>query len=263
MPTLPAKRMANTPAVTAGKPAPSGQTLRMRDLVRLTGLPRETIHFYLAQGLLPKPLKTGRNTAVYGEEHLDRLHRIKDLQDRHFLPLRAIKAVLEEGSGGEFSQQQDALLQRVRASLPAGHAHATAGDVALASLVPSRVTRSEFEKMKHLGIIEVRGRGETASVSVEDALILECWSEARSLTRAGERPLTADLLAIYDDAMTSLIARETRVLTQIYSALPGERLAEIIDRGAPVVLRLLGALRRKKIAALLAGGPAAGPVAKG
>ncbi|MFN8644674.1 MAG: MerR family transcriptional regulator [Candidatus Binatia bacterium] len=64
----------------------------MRDLTRATGLTRETIHFYIAQGLLPPGTKTGRNTAEYGREHLERLQRIRDLQAQHFLPLRARSA---------------------------------------------------------------------------------------------------------------------------------------------------------------------------
>ena len=56
--------------------------LRMRDLVRESGLPRETIHFYRQQGLLPEPVKTGRNTALYTQEHVERLRRIRELQER-------------------------------------------------------------------------------------------------------------------------------------------------------------------------------------
>jgi hypothetical protein len=42
----------------------------MRDIVRETGLPRSTIHFYLAEGRPPPPTKTGRNTALYSWEHV-------------------------------------------------------------------------------------------------------------------------------------------------------------------------------------------------
>ncbi len=51
---------------------------RMRDLVEQTGLTRETIHYYLSEGLLPPAIKTGRNTALYTEQHLERLRKIQD-----------------------------------------------------------------------------------------------------------------------------------------------------------------------------------------
>lgn len=227
--------------------------LRMRDLVSRSGLTRETIHFYIAQGLLPKPLKTGRNTAVYGEEHLERLQRIRELQERHFLPLRAIRAVLEETVADGFTGEQEALLRRVRESLPAGRAPIASGEVELARLVPSRVSRADVDAMKRLGLIEVRGRGASANVSIDDARILECWADLRALEQPGEPLFTPDLLGIYDDAIEGLVAREARILTERYSAMSGERAIDLIENTEPLIERLVAVLRRKKIAALIHG----------
>lgn len=224
----------------------------MRDLVRLSGLPRETIHFYLAQGLLPKPVKTGRNTAVYGEEHLDRLRRIKDLQETHFLPLRAIKAVLDERDGGGFSPEQELLLRRVRDSAPPLRSREVEGDVALSSLVPSRLPRSQFDGLRRLGLVETKGRGKQATVSPENARIIEAWGQLLDLLQDGEPELTADLLVNYADAMEALVAREARWVTAPFAELSGERAAELIESAEPLVAKLLVAFRRKKIAALLA-----------
>jgi DNA-binding transcriptional MerR regulator len=231
--------------------ATSGEALRMRDLVRITGLPRETIHFYLAQGLLPKPLKTGRNTAVYGPEHLDRLQRIKDLQERHFLPLRAIKAVLDEGAFGGFSEEQESMLRRVRASMAPALTTSAAGTVAVSTLVPSRVSAADFEEMKKLGLVEVTGKGRDAVVSEEDAHIVSCWSDVSGQFEPDESQLTPAELAIYDEAIEALVDREAHLLTRRFTHMSGERAAELIESGEPIVIRLLAALRRKKIAALL------------
>jgi DNA-binding transcriptional MerR regulator len=229
----------------------SGEALRMRDLVRITGLPRETIHFYLAQGLLPKPLKTGRNTAVYGPEHLDRLQRIKDLQERHFLPLRAIKAVLDEGAFGGFSEEQESMLRRVRASMAPALSTSAAGTVAVSTLVPSRVSSKDFEEMRRLGLVEVTGKGRDAVVSEEDAHIVSCWSDVSGQFEPDENELTPAELAIYDEAIEALVDREAHLLTRRFTQMSGERAAELIESGEPIVIRLLAALRRKKIAALL------------
>jgi len=236
---------------SASLPVPEDDGLRMRDLVRLTGLPRETIHFYLAQGLLPKALKTGRNTATYGPEHLDRLQRIKELQDRHFLPLRAIKAVLEEGAGGGFSEEQEAMLRRVRESVPAGSLRKADADVALSEIVPSKVSRADLDAIRHLGIVDVNGSGSRATISAEDARLLDDWAELRALLRPDEPQITPEMLGLYDDAMDALVAREARTLTQRFTALSGERTLELIEAADPLILRVLAALRRKKIATLL------------
>jgi DNA-binding transcriptional MerR regulator len=238
-------------ARTAASASSSSDALRMRDLVRVTGLPRETIHFYLAQGLLPKPLKTGRNTAVYGPEHLDRLQRIKDLQERHFLPLRAIKAVLDEGAFGGFSDEQESMLRRVRASMAPALSTSAAGTVSVSKLVPSRVSKEDFEEMKSLGLIEVQGKGRDAVVSEEDAHILSCWSDVQGQFTPEETEMTPAELAIYDEAIEALVDREAHLLTRRFTQMSGERAAELIESGEPIVIRLLAALRRKKIGALL------------
>jgi DNA-binding transcriptional MerR regulator len=57
---------------------------------------KETVHFYIREGLLPKPLKKGRNIAEYDDSYVERIRFIKELQDRHFLPLAVIKNILKK-----------------------------------------------------------------------------------------------------------------------------------------------------------------------
>jgi DNA-binding transcriptional MerR regulator len=70
--------------------------LKIRDLVQHSRVSKETIHFYIREGLLPKPLKRGRNTAEYDDSYVERIRFIKELQDRHFLPLAVIKNILKK-----------------------------------------------------------------------------------------------------------------------------------------------------------------------
>jgi DNA-binding transcriptional MerR regulator len=74
---------------------PEDAGMKMRDLVKQTGVARETIHFYVREGMLPRFEKTSPNQAVYTEEHVERILLIKKLQDRHFLPIPLIKKILE------------------------------------------------------------------------------------------------------------------------------------------------------------------------
>lgn len=73
-----------------------GELLKIRDLVQHTGVSKETVHFYIREGLLPKPLKRGRNIAEYDDSYVERIRFIKELQDRHFLPLAVIKNILKK-----------------------------------------------------------------------------------------------------------------------------------------------------------------------
>ncbi|MEO5731910.1 MAG: MerR family transcriptional regulator, partial [Byssovorax sp.] len=75
--------------------APQPLSLRMAELSARSGVPRETIHFYLREGLLPRPRKGGRTVAYYGEEHLERLRIIRRLREEKYLPLAVIRRLLD------------------------------------------------------------------------------------------------------------------------------------------------------------------------
>ena len=76
----------------------NGDLLRMGELVEASGVPAPTIKHYLREGLLPEPVKTSRNMAYYPPEFVDRIRLIKRLQEERFMPLKAIKGVLDEGT---------------------------------------------------------------------------------------------------------------------------------------------------------------------
>jgi DNA-binding transcriptional MerR regulator len=90
-------RRAGRPAADRPSPAeaPEGAPLRMRELSERSGVPRETIHFYLREGLLPRPRKGGRTVAYYGEDHLSRLRTIRRLREEKYLPLAVIRRLLD------------------------------------------------------------------------------------------------------------------------------------------------------------------------
>ncbi len=51
------------PGADADKEESLPAPLRMAELSARSGMPRETIHFYLREGLLPRPRKGGRTVA--------------------------------------------------------------------------------------------------------------------------------------------------------------------------------------------------------
>jgi DNA-binding transcriptional MerR regulator len=66
------------------------------DLARLGGVSRRTVRYYVQEGLLPAPRGLGRGRH-YGPEHLERLLRVKSLQQQG-LTLEGVRAVLERRS---------------------------------------------------------------------------------------------------------------------------------------------------------------------
>ena len=128
-------------------------SLRMRDLMRESGLPRETIHFYKLQGLLPEPVKTGPQ------------HRAL-----HARPSRApaphprtAGAAVPAAQGDprdpgrhreeDFTPEQEDLVRRVRATLTGWTTRPAAADGARRDFVPARVTRRELRELADAGLL--------------------------------------------------------------------------------------------------------------
>ena len=53
--------------------------MTLDEVAEQSGIPARTVRFYIARGLLDGPVKSGRD-AVYTDEHVARLNRIKLLQ---------------------------------------------------------------------------------------------------------------------------------------------------------------------------------------
>jgi len=65
--------------------------MRIREVVRETGVSRELIHHYLRNGLLPGP----ERRAHYSQRHVLLLRLLKKLREDHHLPLEVIRTVFE------------------------------------------------------------------------------------------------------------------------------------------------------------------------
>ncbi|MCA1905017.1 MAG: MerR family transcriptional regulator [Desulfarculus sp.] len=70
--------------------------MKISELAKRTEVPKQTIHYYIRCGLLPKPRKLGSNSAEYDESYVERIKLIKELQNDFFFPLPTIKKILWE-----------------------------------------------------------------------------------------------------------------------------------------------------------------------
>ncbi len=85
---------------------------RIEELAARCDVTVDTVRFYQARGLLPRPDRDGR-VAWYGDAHVERLDRIRDLKARGF-PLAIIARLL----AGELDPQEEALAVALTESLP-------------------------------------------------------------------------------------------------------------------------------------------------
>ena len=69
--------------------------MKISELAKKTGVPKETIHYYVREGIISKPKKMGKNVANYNESHIEQIRLIKQIQDHFFLPLSLIKKIVK------------------------------------------------------------------------------------------------------------------------------------------------------------------------
>jgi DNA-binding transcriptional MerR regulator len=222
---------------------------RMRDLCQATGLERQTIHFYIQEGLLPEGKKTGRNMAYYGEDHLERLRLIKKLQEERFLPLRAIRAVLGGKSGG-FSKEQRKLLADVKTRLlDAAPGRELVGgptelvsvsDVAEAHGVKAR----DVEEMIELGLLT--SEGASNKIRRDDAWLVGAWADLNKAGLSRERGFTPKDLMMVDEAITGLFEKERELFIDRLIDLAPEDLARLLERVLPIMGDLISKLHAQK-----------------
>jgi DNA-binding transcriptional MerR regulator len=79
--------------------------MKIRELVQATGVSKETIHYYIREGVLRKPRATGKNSADYHEGYVDQIRIVKQLQDNYFLPLSVIKKIIRQRKRQSPSEQ--------------------------------------------------------------------------------------------------------------------------------------------------------------
>ena len=221
----------------------------MRDVMQRTGLSRQAIHFYVEQGLVDPPHKTGKTMGYYSEAHVERILLVKKLQEEHFLPLKAIRAMLDD-QRGDFTRAQQQVLRDVKVRLPAATTGAEpTADVAVAALLEKTgLARRDVTELERAGMIEVvRGR-----VSADHAWLVELWGEVRAAGFTRELGFGPELLVIFERGITAIFEEEKQILLRLAAALPAARVAEMVERALPLVHSYLVRLHQTKVRALFA-----------
>jgi DNA-binding transcriptional MerR regulator len=225
---------------------------RMKDLCELTGLGRQAIHFYIQRGILPPGHKTGRNMAYYGEEHLERLRLIKQLQQERFLPLKAIAAILDDRESA-FPEGQRGFLLGVKQRL-GNRLGASPGEVEVAPLlVRLAISREDFDRMVELELIGCRyGTNGTEVIASDAVWLLEAYAEAQRLGFIKELGFGVDDLVMYEEIAQQMFQREALTLAARIPRMAPEQAAEMIERVLPLVHTLIDGMHRAKIRNFLA-----------
>jgi DNA-binding transcriptional MerR regulator len=217
--------------------------LRMGELAEASGVPAPTIKHYLREGLLPEPVKTSRNMAYYPPEFVDRIKLIKRLQEERFLPLKAIKNVLDEDPDRAEAMLElgDQILDR---ALAGERSRTSAAEVRKRYGVPKEV----LDRLAELEVLTPNSRGYSPS----DVTIIEAISRFRAGGYDEQIGFTVYDTLRYKAALEELVRQEVDVVMErLAGEVPTERVVEMLEAGAQPLKDLIGALHTKLMVAEL------------
>jgi DNA-binding transcriptional MerR regulator len=223
--------------------AKSAELLRMGELAEASGVPAPTIKHYLREGLLPEPVKTSRNMAYYPPEFVDRIKLIKRLQEERFMPLKAIKSVLDEDPerAGALLELEDRILDR---ALAGERARTSTSEVRERYGVPKEV----LDRLAELEILTPNSRGYSPS----DVKIIEAISRFRAGGYDEEIGFTVYDTLRYKTAIGELVREEVDiVMNRLAGEVSPERVVEMLELGAQPLQDLIAALHTKLMVAEL------------
>lgn len=237
------RRDENGPIRTEIGPSAGNGLLRMRELAEASGVPAPTIKHYLREGLLPEPVKTSRNMAYYSPEFVDRIKLIKRLQEERYLPLKAIKTVLDEDPDRAEAMLElgDQILDR---ALAGERSRTSAAEVRKRYGVPKEV----LDRLAELEVLTPNSRGYSPS----DVTIIEAISRFRAGGYDEQIGFTVYDTLRYKAALEELVRQEVDVvMDRLAGEVSTDRVVAMLEAGAEPLKDLIGALHTKLMVAEL------------
>ncbi len=179
---------------------------RIEQLARAAGVAVDTIRFYQGKGLLEAPRREGRVT-WYGDTHVERLKRIKELQQQGFT-----LTVIQRFLAGELEASDEALVAAV--TRPSAPQTLTLGELAERSGVAEPLLMS----LQQAGLLVPMEGGDEALYPADD---LEAIAAGMKLIAAGV-PLGA-LMDLGKDYATA-VDRTARQAVDLFDRHVRERI---------------------------------------
>ena len=211
--------------------------LRMRELAQQSGVSAGTIKHYLREGLLPNPVRTSRNMAWYPPEFVERIRLIKQLQEERFMPLRAIKTVLDDDPdrARALVELEDRILDR---ALGDENARTSATEVRRRYDMPAEV----LDRLVEIRLLTPNSRG----YSELDVQVIEAISRFRAGGYDEQIGFTVYDTLRYKRAMEELVREEVAVvLERLAGEMDPDRVVELLEAGAQPLRDFIAALHSK------------------
>ena len=218
--------------------------MKIRDLVQRTQVSKETVHYYIREGLLPKPRKRGKNIADYEDSHVEAIRLIKELQDRYFLPLAVIKNILKRqrksSEGKSLLSLRREYFQPVDQLLP----HEIDGEEAFRKA--TGLGRSWLAKMEEWGIINPEARSGRKIYSQDDITLGKLVVEMDEIGIGVKDGFDAEALKHYRDMFREIVVMSHKYYFEAtLGKLSPEEFSQRIVQGREIMSAFFYHLYRK------------------
>jgi DNA-binding transcriptional MerR regulator len=220
--------------------------LRMRELAEQSGVSAGTIKHYLREGLLGGDediVRTSRNMAYYPPELVERIRLIKRLQEERFMPLRAIRTVLDEDPqrAEALVELEDRILER---ALARDERRVSAAEVKRRYDMPAEA----LDRLAEIGILTPNTRG----YSQLDVEVIEAISRFRAGGYDEQIGFTVYDTLRYQRALEALVEEEVSVvLERLAGEVDPDRVVDLIEAGVEPLRDFIAALHSKLLVAEL------------
>jgi DNA-binding transcriptional MerR regulator len=227
--------------------------MKMQDLERATGVGRETIRYYIREGLLPQPERPNRNVAWYDESFVERIALIKELKQKRFLPLQVIKAIV--GNDAEPSRDEvKALLEldgklfpAVGAEMPAERLTGVARRTGLKA--------TEIRQLAETGLVDIETREGDQWLDDTAIRIVELWARVRQAGFTDDLGFSPENMRLYVDFVRWLAREELRTFSHgVAGRVDTERSVAMAEAGISLINQIIALMRKATILRFVAAG---------
>ena len=223
-------------------------SLKMRELEQATGVGRETIRFYIREGLLPEPERPKRNVARYSDVHVARLKSIKKLQQERFLPLNVIKTIVKAQDGApaagieSFVGLENALYPLLGDPEKLEPRRLT--DVA----ADAGFTVAEVDELIAIGFVHAAERDGERWLDSRNARIVTLWRGIRDAGFSEEKGYTSETWSIYGTFLGWLVQEEVNSFySNLIDQVDQSEAATMAAEGIRIMNEILPLMRTDRI----------------
>lgn len=222
--------------------------MKMKELERETGIGRETIRFYIREGLLPEPVRPKRNVATYGANHIARLNLIKRLQQERFLPLSIIKTIITTEAEHPVSGFEAFIGLESRLGPMLSETRNLSPRLLEEAVDETGVSMEDVRALEGIGFLHIDTKGDGEWLNQRNVRLLELIGEWRAAGYTTEAGFPIENYRIYAE-VTEVLAH--RAVAQFYKnfgdKLPTDAAVQMAAQGICLINDMMPLLRIEKI----------------